>query len=143
MESAEDWGIADSGMERGVVLADINRDGWLDLGKRNLEGSNVIYLSRCGEAGWLGGRPPPARDPEHPRGRGARSRSRPATSAGPAPWWPVARAMRRPRRRSSTSGSGDITEVDEIIVTWPDGEISVLPGIDTDQRITITRGILT
>ena len=53
VDVAPEWGVDDAGSQRGFGVADLNRDGWLDLVKRDLSGPDVVYLSRCGAAHWL------------------------------------------------------------------------------------------
>ncbi len=52
-EVAASWGMADSGVGRGFVLADFNEDGWLDVVKRRSAQVAQVHLSRCGSASWL------------------------------------------------------------------------------------------
>lgn len=52
-EEAEAWGVADGGTERGVLAVDIDRDGWLDLIKRDALGPTKVYHARCGAEAWL------------------------------------------------------------------------------------------
>ncbi|MDP6934223.1 MAG: VCBS repeat-containing protein, partial [Myxococcota bacterium] len=40
---AETWGLADTGVGRGFVVVDLDRDGWLDLVKRQLDGAPLAY----------------------------------------------------------------------------------------------------
>ncbi len=47
------WAIDDNGAERGLVVADLNQDGWVDVVKGSLEGPTPVYLSRCGSENWL------------------------------------------------------------------------------------------
>jgi hypothetical protein len=47
------WRMNDSGAGRGLIAADFNGDGWLDVAKRELEGPSPLYLSRCGTESWL------------------------------------------------------------------------------------------
>ncbi len=52
-EVAAAWGMADTGLGRGFVLADLNGDGWLDVVKRQTGQPAQVHLSRCGTASWL------------------------------------------------------------------------------------------
>jgi hypothetical protein len=52
-DQGAEWGVDDEGMTRGVSLADLDRDGWLDIAKRDLAGNSLLYVSRCGDEGWL------------------------------------------------------------------------------------------
>ena len=47
------WGMDDTRAARGLIVADVNRDGWLDVVKAILDGPTMVYLSRCGEQNWL------------------------------------------------------------------------------------------
>lgn len=137
-DAAEDWGIADLGMSRGVVLADINRDGWLDIGKRSLSGTNLVYVSRCGEASWLlidlaqpGTMNTAAIGARLEITAGGRHQTRGIHSGG------TGYASSPPAE--AHFGLGDAEVIDEMVVVWPDGERSVLAGVEPRQRITITR----
>ncbi|MEQ1501086.1 MAG: CRTAC1 family protein [Myxococcota bacterium] len=135
---ALDWGVADMGMSRGAVLADLNRDGYLDLAKRSLDAKSTVYLSRCGDAGWLevALEQPGTMNQDAVGGRvfvtaGGRTQLQVVVAGGvsyassPAP--------------EVHFGLGDARTVDEIRVEWPDGAESVLGGVDARQRITISR----
>jgi len=51
--AAAGWGVEDFATNRGLVVADINQDGWPDLLKNALDGPVRIYSSNCGEGSWL------------------------------------------------------------------------------------------
>ena len=51
--AAADWSTAQPASTRVGLLADLNRDGWLDIVKPSLDGTGGIFLSRCGEQSWL------------------------------------------------------------------------------------------
>jgi hypothetical protein len=131
------WGVADRLPSRGLVVADLNEDGWPDLVKRELGGVVVLYLSRCGDAHWLqvsldqGGPNPDAvgatvrirvGDREQLRYLTAGSTS--YQSSGP------------PRVQF---GLGDDAAVDEIEVVWPDGEVGRTGPIDADAWVRVDR----
>jgi hypothetical protein len=139
------WGADDPGMSRGVVLADLDRDGWLDIGKRILNNGdsitnseNAVYLSHCGTEGWL---EVALEQPETANTRAIGAKV--AVEAG-------GRTYRRWVNGGGTGyasqppadlhfGLGDADVVDQITVTWPDGAVSRLLDVDARQRVTITR----
>ena len=43
----------DDGVSRGLVLADLNGDGFLDVIKRDLDVGPIRYISRCDDTAWL------------------------------------------------------------------------------------------
>ncbi|MEQ1568824.1 MAG: CRTAC1 family protein [Myxococcota bacterium] len=139
------WGVADTGMSRGAVLADLNRDGWLDLGKRILnnhlsilESENAVYLSNCGSEGWL---EVALAQPGTPNTfavgakvtieAGGRQYTRTLHAGG------TGYASQPPPELHF--GLGDASRIDLLTVRWPDGAVSRLEDIDTRQRIAISR----
>ena len=125
-------------MGRGLLAVDLDRDGWVDLVKRDLNGPSTVHWARCGDAVWLevslrqGGFNRNAVGARvevealgHHHVRSIRAGGTSFASAGP----PYAH-----------TGLGRATHVDRVQVTWPDGERSVLVDLDVNQHITITRG---
>ena len=47
-DQATAWGVADEGIGRGFVIADIDHNGWLDVVKRDLGGEAVAWRAQCG-----------------------------------------------------------------------------------------------
>jgi hypothetical protein len=132
------WGIADPGVNRGVVLADFDRDGYLDVAKRNLDGPNVVYLSRCGDANWL------LVHLEQPGTMNLDAIGAKVTlEAGEHRLvrWQYAGgggygAGNPPELHF---GLGDASTIDKITVRWPDGKVSVLTDVAASQQLTLTR----
>ena len=137
-DQAVAWGIADDGVGRGVVVADFNADGWLDIGKRDLAGPNVLYLSRCGDSSWV------VIDLEDPStlnrdGIGAKI----TVEAGGLRQvrWVVAGGTGygagAPPEVHVGLGSADV--VDAITVRWPDGATSRAEAVPARRVVTLTR----
>ena len=137
-DRATEYGIADDGVNRGALLADFNQDGWLDIAKRNLNGPNVVYLSRCGTEHFL---------EVHLRHPGTMNQfgvgAKISVTVG---------GVTMHRWLSSGGGGygvgeppqvhfglGDNDTIDAVEVRWPDGEVSVTRGISSSQKVTITR----
>ena len=127
-ESAE-YGVDDRGVYRGLVVADLNRDGFPDLIARDIHARSPIWLSRCDDSAWLsiGGALP----------LGARVR---VESGG--------RVQERTVVSGSTSiassgppellfGLGDADTVDRLEVIRPDGSTSTFTGIPTRRPLTL------
>lgn len=137
---APEWGIDDPGKNRGFVVADFDDDGWLDVVKRDLDGPNVLYVSRCGREHWLKVR---LSDPgiQNRFAIGARIRV-------------IADDGRHWTRWITAGGTGygtggppevhfglaDVSEIDRVEIRWPDGSESwVAYGASTDQTVTVFR----
>ncbi len=137
VDAGEEWGIADDGVGRGFVAADLNDDGWLDLFKRDLDGPDLLYLSRCGAEGWLRVQ---LRDPGMNHfGIGARVE----VTVGEQTWWRVVRAGGVNYASSGPPevhfGLGVWDRVDSVRVVWPDGEVTDYGSLETRQIVRIHR----
>jgi len=138
VDAAEAWGVADRGVGRGFVAADLNRDGFLDVLKRDLDGPSRLYLSRCDDNGWLN---ISLRQPDRPNTMAVGAMVR---------VWSGDSFQQRVVRAGGTGfgsggppevhlGLGDLDRVDRVEIFWPDGGHSVVDDVDTRQRLTITR----
>lgn len=136
-EVAEAWGVDDLGLTRGLQTPDMNGDGFPDVLKRELDGPAVLYASNCGEGAWLDvflAAPAPntmAIGAVVEAVTGDRTRTRWVT-LGATGLYSVARP-------EVHFGLGDEDRVDLLRVTWPDGEVSELRGLETRQRVWLTR----
>ncbi|MFT4623904.1 MAG: hypothetical protein ACI8PZ_002560 [Myxococcota bacterium] len=137
-DRAAAWGLFDDRTGRGLALADIDRDGWLDPVVYTMEGATVVHRARCGEAGWLTVR---LRDEATANTRGI---------GAVVDVFVDGRRQRRWVTAGSTSmftgqdpeihvGLGDADMVDRVEVRWPDGEVSVREAFGSRQRLTIVR----
>lgn len=129
--------VNDSGITRGMVLADLNEDGWLDLVKRQLDGPTPVYLSRCGAEGWL-----TVRLEDHAPNVGGIGAMVRVTSGGE-------RQVRWVQSGSSGMYSGSPLEVhfglgnadtvDVLDVVWPDGGVDTFTDVDARQKVVVHR----
>ena len=136
---AAEWGVADPGPGRGLVVADINGDGWLDLVKRQLGlYPSLVHLARCGSEHWIGVR---LAQPE--------TQNRFAIGAVVDVW-----VGEKRHRRWITSGStsqfssgppeahfglGDEARVDRVEIRWPDGTLSAVEDLETNRWFRLVR----
>jgi hypothetical protein len=136
---APSWGVDHEGSARGLGVGDLNGDGWLDLVKPNLDGPNILEISRCGSESWLRIR---LRQPGTMNTHAVGARVRVYTADG--------RIQTRRIRAGGTSygsaspmeahvGLGAFDIVDRVEVSWPDGMESVHEDVAGRQGITITR----
>jgi hypothetical protein len=133
---AAQLGLDDATTGRGLVLADLNRDGWVDLVRPNMEGEALIDLAPCADESWL---EVELRAPA-PNTRGVGAVVRVTTDAS---------TQRRTVYAGGTGyasggppevhlGLGAAAEVD-LEVVWPDGQIARFEGIAARQRVLVER----
>jgi enediyne biosynthesis protein E4 len=140
VDVAREWGVDDDGKNRGVVVADFDGDGWLDLAKRDLNGPSTIYRSRCGRSHFLKVR---LRDEFVANRNAIGARVRVFTDDGRA--W--SRWMTAGGTGYGTGGPpevhfglGELERIARIEVRWPDGaESAVGVGLEADQVVTVIR----
>lgn len=131
------WGLDQTGNSRGFVLADINRDGRLDILKRFVDQPASLHLSDCTEAAWLelelrqDGRNPRAIGAELRLEAGGKTQLRWLRAGG------TGFAVGHPPELHFGLGAAD--HVDRITVRWPDGQESMVEHIPGNRRITIRR----
>jgi len=134
---AEDWGVDHAGISRGFVLADLNRDGFLDRVGRDLWGPAQMFLSRCDDSAWL---LVSLKQPGHnPFAIGAQV----VASVGEQRWtrWVHAGSTNLSSGGPSEVhiGLGGTDRLDRLEVRWPDGEFSVLEDVETRAALVIER----
>ncbi|HMV66203.1 MAG TPA: CRTAC1 family protein [Myxococcota bacterium] len=135
-DASRSWGLADPEVTRGVVIADINSDGWPDVMKRCLGTHTPMYLSRCGREAWL---ELSLRAPgPNTRAIGARVR---VTDHG-ARWnrWVLSggTSMYAAYEPEVHFGLGMREVVEQVEIFWPDGTVATLRDVPTRQKLTVT-----
>ena len=136
-DKAAEWGVNDPGLGRGVITIDYNGDGYLDLFKPQLGDYTNYYQSNCGEDAWL---QVDLRGPSpNVFGIGAVIRAR----SGDQSWirWILAGStgIGTSSQPLAHFGFGDVDTLDELEITWPDGERAVFYDVTTRQRVTVNR----
>ncbi len=139
-EQGAAWGIDDSGPGRGLIAADLDGDGWLDLVKREIgvDGVVRVYMSRCGTASWSRIR---LADPDaaNPDGIGAvvtvvadgRSHTR-WIDAG-------SHSMFSGGPPEAHVGVGTADVLDSVEIAWSDGRHDRLEDLPVDRVLTLRR----
>ncbi len=131
-------GLADRGVNRGVVLADLDNDGSLDVAKRDLEGPNLLYVSQCDPAaGWLrvqlsqleGNHFAVGARVEVHTGDGVQTRTITAGGIGFGSGGPP----------EAHFGIGTNAFVDRLVVTWPDGKTTTRTDVPAASIVRIDR----
>ena len=136
-EVGEAWGLDADGVSRGVVWADLNDDGWLDLIRQDLMAPAEIHMAQCGSAGWL--RVALSQPGPNPDAIGARIT---LTVDGVSRFADV--------RAGGTGfgsagppevhfGLGTAATVERLEIAWPDGAKSTVKDLVGSQQVWITR----
>jgi hypothetical protein len=138
VDVAPEWGINNIGDARGIVASDLNRDGWVDFAKPDINGPNLLQLSRCGESSWVRVQ---LRDETTPNTHGIGARV--AVDVGE-------NHMERTLTAGGTGygssllpeahfGLGTHEKIDRVTVTWPDGATSEVLTPPPRHTLTLTR----
>jgi enediyne biosynthesis protein E4 len=135
VDRAAAWGVADTGVGRGVLPVDLDGDGWLDLLHCDLDGDAVIHRARCGEASAL--QVELRQAGPNPFAVGARLTAETASGTQHARIRAggTGHAMGGPPE--AHFGLGDADTVGLRIV-WPDGEVDTFKGVSAG-RVRIWR----
>lgn len=134
-DEAAAWGFDDQGVSRSLALGDLNRDGWLDVAKTGPQGDLLVYQSRCGDEAWveieLQG--PGA----NPYGVGAMVVVEGAGSAQQRRLYAGSTGFASSSEPIVHVGLGSSVIIQRVEVTWPDGLVQEIRGVDVRQRIRI------
>jgi hypothetical protein len=134
---AQEWGVDHIGNHRGLVAVDMNQDGWLDLFRRDINGTTTVHYSRCGENNWL--KVSLSQVSQNTSAIGAKVELFAGDSVQ------VRWVSTGSTGLSSSSppvlhfGLGDLTDVAAVRITWPDGLESVFKGLVGNQTLHFSR----
>jgi hypothetical protein len=134
---AQEWGVDHVGNHRGLVAVDMNQDGWLDLFRRDINGTTTVHYSRCGENNWL--KVSLSQVSQNTSAIGAKVELFAGDSVQ------VRWVSTGSTGLSSSSppvlhfGLGDLTDVAAVRITWPDGLESVFKGLVGNQTLHFSR----
>ncbi len=133
---ADDWGVEGVGSTRAVIATDMNGDGWLDLATREIGGTAVVWLARCGQASWL--QVDLKQNSANPQAIGATIDVKHGENSQRR-WITLgASGLQSTAPVTAHFGLGLAENVD-ITVTWPDGTQSEFSGVDVNQTVKIVR----
>lgn len=130
----EEWGMNQSGFSTGAAYADLNGDGALDLVVNNVNGKPFVYLNNGTEGNYLRIK---LNGPDTNRS-GLGSRVTIHTDHGQQM---IEHYMSRGFQSSAEDvlhfGLGEIGEVDELNIRWPDGKVQTLQNISANKILTL------
>jgi len=133
----EDWGLDDERVGRGLVVTDLNQDGWLDVVTSILDGPTVVRYAKCGEERSLTVRL--GQTGLNPDAIGAALRI--DTDEGSQYRWisSGSRSMYGGETPEAHFGVGDLEVIERVEVTWPDGFVTTLEDVQSQKRLVLDR----
>ncbi len=138
-QRAEELGVADTDQGRGIVCFDYDRDGDIDLFVANYEQEPTLYRNDGGnDLNFLALRlrtPGPNTFAVHARVS--------VTAGGMTQIREVGghnNYLSHNPPGDAHFGLGTATQVDEVTITWPDGEVTTLEHLPANQFVTLTQG---
>ena len=126
------WGFDSEGVGRGMVVSDVDNDGWLDILRTDYRsGPAELLRQRCGEAAWV------TVAFEGPSsGFGARVEIDVASTTHTRWYNPTAHHLGSSALHRLHVGLGAAEWLDEVRVFWPDGAVTVARDVATRQHLT-------
>jgi len=138
-ERSVELGVADTGQGRGVACFDYDRDGDVDLFIANNSGPSRLFRNDGGNAlgHYLTVRLHSASGNSH--GIGGRIM---ITAGGQSQMREIYAGSHFASQSPAEAhfGLGAATEIDELTVRWPDGEVQTLGPLAADQLVTVVQG---
>jgi enediyne biosynthesis protein E4 len=131
------WGLDHSGWTRGVLLVDLNRDGWLDVVRRHVHALPTVHIARCGDAAWVGIRLVDASPNTH--GVGARITVQTADAVHTRQVLAGGRSLASAGPPEVHVGLGRSEHIERIHVRWPDLSETELFDVRPRQQLLLTR----
>lgn len=132
-----EWDLDASRVKRGLVVADLNDDGFLDVVKRQLDGPALRYESRCDDSAWL--RVVLRQPDQNPRAVGARVTATSADGHVQTRWVTVgSTSMYSSAPTEVHFGLGSDETVD-LEILWPDQGVSTVTNVPARRVATVTR----
>ncbi len=128
--------FVDYGAGRALLFVDVDRDGWLDLVKRQLKEPTIADFGRCGDGAWLEVEVRDVPGSLNRHGVGVRVEVE-AGGRRHLRWIEAgSRSMYSGGPPEVHVGLGD-AEVADLAVFWPDGRAAAWTGVPTRQRVTV------
>lgn len=137
---SDEWGLGDFVNSNGAMYADLDNDGDLDLVINNLDTTAAVYRNNANELGkgnWL--QVKLQGTGKNPGGIGARVQIRYGNRKTQVREFSATRGYLSSTQDKLHFGLGDVSMVDRVLITWPDGSAQVLEHIKANQVITLRR----
>jgi hypothetical protein len=139
VDRAADWGLADTGVNMGVAVADLDGNGWLDVVKRDRRGPTRAYLARCGVQSWL----EVSLDGAAPNTAAIGARVRVTTASGTQTRWigSGSTSLASGGPPVAHFGLADADHIASLAVRWPDGHQDVFTDLAARQRVRVSETV--
>ena len=136
--TAEAWGVDWPQSTRGLAVFDVDGNGTVDLLRRALDGGLRIDRARCGPEGWLS---VALNDTRTPNGYGIGATLTVSDAGQTWTEWigSGSSGMFTGGPPVAHFGLGDRDRVEELCVTWPDGEKQCHADVEVRQHLLVQR----
>jgi hypothetical protein len=136
VDSASDWGFDRPENHRGLVVTDMNNDGYLDFLARDLNDTPFVQYSRCGDRNWAKIRLAQPGNNHYAIG------ARVDVTAGDMSlvrWVSAGSTSFASNGPPEVHFGLDTQETLNIKVTWPNGTVSIIEDVAANQTISVER----
>jgi len=129
----KDWGLDDPGYSNGAAYADLDNDGDLDLITNNLYAAAGVYKNNA-NSNYL--QVVLEGNTTNPFGIGSKVFIK-SDQSSQFQELHLARGFESSVSNVLQFGLGEDTKIHEVVVEWPDGKVSKLLEVDSNQKVTI------
>ena len=133
-DATREVGFGDTGTSYGLVTADLDDDGWLDIVVVGPGAPPLLWMNSCGTDAWTDV------DPIGPRGAVHGIGARVVVEAGGRSWTREVTSVRGQGQGPTRVhvGLGEVEGIDRVTVHWPGGTITTAEDLPVNRRLRVS-----